>query len=66
MDYQKSALNACELLQRWRGDTEIPYSDFVQVMNRAYELNQQISSGGLVVLTVKEHEELVANQKKRR
>jgi hypothetical protein len=32
-------------------------------MERAYQLNQQIVSGGLVVMSAKEHEALLANQK---
>lgn len=65
MDYKKAALNACELLERWSGDTVIPFSDFRQVHGRAIDLNVQIAKGQLVVLTEAEHNELLKNQKKR-
>lgn len=63
---KKAALNACELLERWTGDTVIPYSDFRQVHKRAVEFNAAIVRGDLVVIHQTQYNELVANQKKRR
>lgn len=63
---KKAALNACELLERWSGDTVVPFSDFRQVHQRAVDLNRRILSGELVVLHQSAHEELLANQKRRR
>lgn len=66
MDYQKAALNACELLETWSGDTVMPYSQFREVHNRAVQFNAEIVRGNLVVLTSKEHAELLKNQKQTR
>ena len=63
-EIQKAAINAVQLLESWSGDTDVPYSDFREVHNRALKLNYDIMSENLVVLTKKEHEELLANQKK--
>lgn len=63
---KKSALNACELLESWRGDTSVPFSDFRALHQRAVELNRKIVTGELVVLAQAEHQDLLDNQKKRR
>ena len=66
MDFKKAALNACELLERWTGDTVVPYSEFREVHNRAVLFNAEIVRGNLVVLTREDHEALLKNQKPQR
>jgi hypothetical protein len=61
---KKAALNACELLERWSGDTVVPMSDFRAVHKRAIDLNAAIVRGEFVVLPLEEYNELIANQRK--
>ncbi len=66
MNYKERALSAVELLEKWSGDTELPFSQFRKIHTDAVELNARIVRGELVVLTKAEHDDLIANQKKRK
>lgn len=62
MDSKKAALNAVELLERWTGDTVIPYSEFREVHTRALQFNAAVVRGELVVLTQDEYAALLEKQ----
>lgn len=66
-ELKKTALNACQAVENYSGSMAgIPYAKFRGMMDRIHDMNAQIASGGLVVLSAAEHKELLANQKVKR